>query len=400
MPAALSSRVKPLVSDSDGGRCAAIARVEAFASLVEAAPVWERLASGDAVVTPFADPAWIAAWQRHVGAHGGLSPLIVVARDGFDAPLALIPFAVRRGRFCTTAHCFGGSHSHLNMGVWRRDVARTMTAEQLSALLAEVAAKNGIDLFVLRNQPLAWDGCDNPLARLGHQPSPDSVYRLEFNHRTGEQVIKHRLKPNLRGLLKYKERKLQRLDGYRYFRATTAADVDRVLDAFFLQKATQFASRGIRDVFSAPGMNAFLREACKNGLAEGHPAIELHAIEGGGEVLAVLGGVAGRRRFASMFNSYTTGEHGKWSPGLIVITHVIKACADRGLSSFDLGIGYADYKWYFCKEIDSLFDSVLAYSPAGRLAALAWRSAFAARRWIKSTPPLRNALLMALRAWR
>lgn len=369
-----------------------VTHIDQFDSFEQARPVWERLAATGTVVTPFASLPWLAAWHRAVGEKQGFRPLIAVARDDHDAPLFLLPLALRRSRTLTTARFFGSTHSHLNMGIWRRDVAEAMTTDRLHPVLAQVADRNGIDLFMLRNQPFAWDGCANPLALLPHQRVADDVYRLDFHGRNGEQVIKTRLKPNMRGLLKSKERKLEKLDGYRYFRAATASEVDRLLDAFFVQKAAQFAERGVRNVFAEPGMDEFLRAACKTGLAEGQPSIELHAIEGGGEVLALLGGAAGRRRFAAMFNSYTLSEHGRWSPGLIVITHVIRACADRGLDSFDLGAGYAPYKWFFCKDVDPLFDSFLPFSAVGRTTALFCRSGFALKRWIKTTPPIWNAI--------
>jgi CelD/BcsL family acetyltransferase involved in cellulose biosynthesis len=399
VPAVLSSSgVAPLLREAD--RTRRIVHVDAFARLEEAAPAWERLAAADTVATPFADLDWIGAWQRHVGEPHGSEPLVVVARDEFDAPLLALPFAVSRGCRCTVARWFGGTHSHLNMGLWRRDVAGAMTAEKLRALLAEVAARRGIDLFMLRNQPFGWDGCGNPFALLPHQRASDDVYRLSFDGLTGDQLLKARLNPNTRGNLKKKEQKLAKLDGYRCFRAATAAEVDRVLDAFLVQKAAHFAEHGVRNVFAEPGTDAFLREACKRGLGDGRPAIELHAIEGGGELLAILGGVAGRRRFAAMFNSYTLTEHARWSPGLVIVAHVIRDCAARGLASFDLGVGFASYKWFFCKEVDPLFDSLLPFTAAGRLAAAFCRPTLALKRWIKTTPPVWNALQAARRVLR
>jgi CelD/BcsL family acetyltransferase involved in cellulose biosynthesis len=375
-----------------------IAAIDLLDRLDEAAPVWERLMADDPVATPFADWQWIAAWQRDVGERAGFEPRIIVARDDHDAPLFLIPFALRRRYGLTTARYFGATHSHLNMGLWRRDLVGSVTAIQLTAVLADVAERAGIDLFMLRNQPISWDGCPNPLALLPHQPVPDNVYRLDFHGRNGEQVIKGRLKPNMRGVLRNKERKLEKLAGYRYFQASTAADVDRLLDAFLVQKAAQFAEHGVRNVFAESGMDEFLRAACKAGLAQGRPAIELHAIEGGGEALAILGGVAGQHRFSAMFNSYTLTKHGRWSPGLIILTHVIRNCADRGLDSFDLGVGYASYKWFFCKDIDPLIDSFLPFSARGRIAAAACRSGFALKRWIKTTPQVWNTVQTVRRA--
>jgi CelD/BcsL family acetyltransferase involved in cellulose biosynthesis len=240
----------------------------------------------------------------------------------------------------------------------------------------------------LLNQPASWEGRRNPLAQIAHQASPDEVFSVDFRGETGEQVLKSRLKPALRGVLKSKEKKLARLDGYRYFRAATVAEADRLLAAFLAQKAGHFKAQGVANVFAEPGVAAFLRAACLDGLASGSPAIELHAIEGGGEVLAVMGGTAGPQRFSAMFNSYTLTEHARWSPGLILIAHMVRHCADRGLESYDLGAGYAAYKRFFCKTVDPLFDSFLSFSERGHAVAAAYRCGFGAKRWIKASAPL------------
>jgi CelD/BcsL family acetyltransferase involved in cellulose biosynthesis len=370
-----------------GARRVEIGRVEIFHDFASAAPAWDRLTAQGASTTPFCRRDWIEVWHRHVGAPNGLRPLICVARDEFDEPLFLLPLAYRPGRIFTVARYFGGAHSQLNMGVWRRD-AVAVTAQDINSVFAIIAEQHGVDLFLLLNQPASWDGRRNPLAHLAHQTSPDEVFSVDFRGETGEQVFKTRLKPALRGVLKSKEKKLAKLDGYRYFRATTAAEAERLLAAFLAQKAGHFKAQGVLNVFAKPGVAAFLRAACLDGIASGSPAIELHAIEGGGEVLAVMGGTAGPHRFSAMFNSYTLSEHARWSPGLILIAHMVRHCADRGLASYDLGAGYAAYKRFFCKTVDPLFDSFLSFSERGHAVAAGYRCGFAAKRWIKASGPL------------
>jgi len=365
----------------------AIARIDIFDDFTAAAPDWDRLA-GEALVTPFARRDWIEAWHRHIGAAAGSYPLIAVARDERDEPIFILPFAVRAGRLLTVARYFGGSHSQLNMGLWRRDIVAALTADDLNRALAIIAQRRGIDLFILLNQPVLWDGRANPLVQLPHQASPDDVFRADFEGESGDAMIKSRLKPTLRGLLKSKEKKLARLDGYRYFRAATVEEAERVLAAFATQKAAHLKAQGVRNAFAEPGVAEFLRAACVERLAAGAPTIELHAIEGGGEILAVMGGVANAQRFSSMFNSYTLTEHARWSPGLILISRLMRACADRGIASYDLGAGYASYKRYFCKTTDPLFDSVLSFSERGHIAAALCRAGLAVKRWIKTTGPL------------
>jgi len=382
--------LRPTAADRPAAASAAgagIARVEIFDDLAAAAPAWDRLAE-QAVATPFGRRDWIDLWQRHIGGTEGLRPVVAVACDERGEPLFLLPFAARTGRLLTVARYFGGPHSQLNMGLWRRDIAAALTADDLHRAFAIIAQRCGIDLFVLLNQPTLWDGRANPLVQLAHQPSPDDVFRIDFEGESGAAVLKSRLKPTLRGLLKSKEKKLAKLDGYRYFRAATPAEAERILAAFFTQKAAHLKAQGVRNAFAAPGVAEFLHAACVEGLAAGAPTIELHALEGGGELLAVMGVVANAQRFSSIFNSYTLTEHARWSPGLILISHMLRACADRRIASYDLGAGYAAYKRYFCKTTDALFDSVLSFSERGHVAAALWRAGLAGKRRIKTTGPL------------
>jgi CelD/BcsL family acetyltransferase involved in cellulose biosynthesis len=221
---------------------------------------------------------------------------------------------------------------------------------------------------------------------LPSQRSPDDVYLVGFAGGTGEQELGRLLSSSMRGRLRTKERKLQKLAGYRYFRSSNKAEVDRVLEAFFAQKATHFANQGIANVFAEPGIDEFVRASCLDGLERDQPLIELHALEADGEMLAILGGVADRWRFSSMFNSYTVTEHGRWSPGLILLTHLIAHCADRGIASFDLGAGHASYKEFFCKDSEMLFDTTIPCTMRGRVAAETFRAGRALKRRIKSTP--------------
>ena len=99
-------------------------------------------------------------------------------------------------------------------------------------------------------------------------------------------------------------------------------------------------------------------------MPDGRPLIELHALEGGGEVLALYGAVVDPYRFSAMFNTYTLSPHARHSPGLILLQHMIGACAQRGARSFDIGVGRAHYKSFFCKEPEPLFDTFLALTAA------------------------------------
>jgi CelD/BcsL family acetyltransferase involved in cellulose biosynthesis len=252
--------------------------------------------------------------------------------------------------------------------------------------------RNGADLLALYCQPLRWSGIANPFAALPRQLSAEDGACLHLGPGGAAAAVSS----GMQSRLKIKERKLGKLPGYRYLQAGSPEDIERLLAAFFAQKAVHMRTQGLTNVFAEPGVADFVRAASYRKLANGRPLIELHALEGGGEVLAVFGAIADDYRFSSMFNTYTLSQQARHSPGLILLRHMIGACAERGIASFDIGVGRAHYKSFFCKEGEPLFDTFLALTPRGRLAAPAFRAVFAAKRMIKSQP----ALWAAVRSWR
>jgi CelD/BcsL family acetyltransferase involved in cellulose biosynthesis len=182
------------------------------------------------------------------------------------------------------------------------------------------------------------------------------------------------------------------MPGFRYSVATTAAEVDRILAFFRAHKAVRFGAQGIHNVFEDRGVMEFIAEACHDGLAAGRPAIELHALEASGDVVAIIGGVRDETRFSVMFNSITTSPISRKSPGIILTWHVIANCGARGLMTFDLGAGRADFKTHFCSGGERRFDCYVPCSLRGRALAAAFGISNAIKRMVKTNDRLMNAV--------
>jgi CelD/BcsL family acetyltransferase involved in cellulose biosynthesis len=378
--------------DADGTQpMSVLKRIAVLDSLAAAEPLWRALAATGAAATPYQRFEWVTQWYRHVGAPAGAEPLIVVGFDRHDAPQFMLPLVSVRRHGARVATFFGGSHSNLNMPILAPAAAPDVTAPRLDAILGTIAAARDVDLFALTGQPPVWRGAANPLAALARQPSADDVYYGVIESEPPAQD------PLLPSKMRKKERQLMKVDGFRYAKAETAADVDRLLSHFRLQKAARFAAHGIHNVFEDRGVMEFIAAACCDGLEHGRPVIELHALEGSGDLLAIIGGTCDRERFSVMFNSITTGAYARKSPGIILMSHVVAACAARGLTSFDLGAGRADFKSHFCSHAESRFDCYVSYSLRGHVLAWALRSSSAVKRFLKANPALMNAVAAARR---
>jgi CelD/BcsL family acetyltransferase involved in cellulose biosynthesis len=369
-------------------RTSKVVAVRVFRDMGEAEPYWRRLESVNALASPYQRFDLLSAWQRHVGARAGVTPYIVTGFDAAGEPAMLWPFGRRQIGPLGVVQFLGSKHANFNLGLWRRDLIISITARDIRDIFDRIAERGDrVDLFALFSQPLRWDNLPNPFELLPHQASVDASARLSLDGPAIEMVGKV-LSSSMRGRLRTKERKLEKLSGYRYVRAATDHDIDRLLDQFFALKAVKMAEQGLPNVFAEPGVSEFLREACHCKLASGRPLVEIHALEGGGEVLALFGTIVDDYRFSSMFNTYTVGDNARHSPGLILLMHMISECADRAVRSFDIGVGKAHYKSFFCKEPEPLFDSFLPLTPRGRFAAAAFAAAFAAKRMIKQKPAL------------
>jgi CelD/BcsL family acetyltransferase involved in cellulose biosynthesis len=361
-------------------------RLAFFDDFRAAEPIWRRLEADAAFASPYQRFEWVSHWFAHVGRTEGDVPLLVAGLDATEQPLFILPFISARRFGCRVVRFCGGLHSNLNLPIWRTG------PPPAAALLAEIAERRHVDLFALLGQPQTWQGVPNPFGALTRQPSPDDVYTGSLDA-AGPHYV-----PHLPSGMRKKQRKLMRMEGFVYHMAETPAEVERVLAAFRAQKAVRFARQGIRNVFADAAVAAFIRAACLDGLSNGRPAIELHTLVGGGEMLAIVGGVSNARHFSVMFNSITDTARARLSPGIILMAHIIAGCAQRGIASFDLGAGHAPYKSYFSTGSERRFDCFVPFTPRGRVLAAAYGRSAAMRRSVKMNPALMSAL-QTMRRW-
>ena len=379
MAAAIDRRTADAPVRSQASR---IASVEIITELDAAERVWRAFESRGPFATPYQRFDFLNPWQRHVGVSENAEALIVVACDGEHRPLVLLPLTLRRQFGLRIASFMGGKHSTFNMPLWDTDFARDATASDIDTLLARWRERGDADLLVLTQQPLRWRDQANPFALLPQQPSVNACPVLEMA--PGAQLLSNSFRRRLRG----KERKLQTLAGYRYFIASTDDEISRLLDWFFRIKPLRMAEQKLPNVFAEAGVEQFVRDACTTRFAGGNRVIDIHALAGDEEVIALFAGVADGDRFSMMFNTYTLSEQARYSPGLILMRNIIDHYVARGYRALDLGIGSDDYKRLFCKDDETIFDSFVPLTARGAAASVAMSAVARAKHRVKQSRTL------------
>ena len=362
-------------------------RMEILTCMRAAAPIWLELERGAALASPYQRYAWASSWQETVGRAEGATPHIIVGRDHAGRVSFLWPLCRTRLGPLSIARFFGGKHSNANFPLWRPEVARSVTAADVGIILDEVARNDrSVDMLVLLNQPKSWGLVANPLALLPHDESPSKVCHGSLSA-DFEAMHRERVSSSTRKKLRQKERALAKHGEVRYWRARSAEDAHRVLDVFFAQKAERMRQLGIANAFADPGVREFVEAAStRPDPNTGEPPIELYAASAGDQIVATFAGVVSDRRFCGMFNSMIMNELSNESPGELLLANVVRMACERGLLTFDLGIGEAGYKRAFCNETDTLFDTVVPLTVRGKLAAPLWRGQLNVKRRIKHSP--------------
>ena len=371
-----------------------IHRLELFTDFRSSEPHWRSLEQ-DGVLSPYQQFDWLQAWQLHAGAVEGILPLLLTGFDCAGKPLFLLPLGYVQDDRSKIVRFLGGKHANYNFGPWRRDFAGGPGA--LRALIDWLhAVRPELDGVELRSQPESWADMQNPFLALPHQSSASDGYWLSLKGEP-QEVTARIFTSSRRKRQRYRERKLQEYCGYRYVRATTIVEVERYLKAFFAQKAERFALQGIDNVFAAPGTADFIREVCIQGLAEGRPTVEIHALDCDREVLGVFACLNDHVCYSSMFNSFALGDAARFSPGVVLISYILKDCIERGIQAFDLGVGKAAYKDYFCDHHETLFDSYFGLSMRGQAYVAALSAKSGLKRWVKHSPSLMKLVTAARR---
>jgi CelD/BcsL family acetyltransferase involved in cellulose biosynthesis len=366
-----------------------LARVEVFHHFVAAEPHWRALERAG-LATPYQAYDLLRLWHRHIGAAEGVSPFIVVGFSIAGEPLFLWPLGLRQRAGLKVVEFLGGKHANFNMALWRRNAAVDIGAADLRSVLDGIGDR--ADLAMLSNQPMNWAGVDNPFALLPHQPSPSFGYsgalKPDF-----EALFNERTSASARKKMRRKERILAEGGEVRFQQAADAAEIRAVLDDFFAQKTARTRAIGLPDVFADPGVREFIQAAAEMPTAAGGPLIELYTLSVAGVIVATIGGIVADGRFSGMFLSIIHGRYAAESPGEQLLVHMVRLLCERGLHTFDLGIGEAKYKGLFCPDAEPMFDSYWPLSPAGRRVAFVFSAVAAVKRAIKQQPALWSLVL-------
>jgi CelD/BcsL family acetyltransferase involved in cellulose biosynthesis len=310
---------------------------------------------------------------------------VLTLKESTGKLVALFPLCTVTKAGFRIARFIGLTHNNFNIGIFARNADDLLTDFNLREAFKAAALATGTDVYFLHNQPHSWEGYANPLRNFGGFPSPSFAYSANLPETSEVFFKEHYTTGAQRKRLRNKQSILSRQGNFVFTQAETSQERLAFLRAFYQHKKKWFLKRGLKNTFEPACIQRFFESVAMN-------TLELYGLKDGARLASVFGVMVHGKRMSALFTSINGEEIGRGSPGELLLLYLMMHCCDRGLSSFDLGVGEAGYKDSFCPIMEPLFDAAFPVSLKGRMAAMVWTRWQKFKRFAKHKPRLLHVL--------
>lgn len=290
------------------------------------------------VKNPYLHPVWIEAMGDMQSAKGMECRILIAERDGHI--VMVLPVQIRSilcVRICEALDC-GFSNRNTPILPRQNDVGDWgWLPRALKSALPDVS------VFIFSKQEIEHGGITNPVAEFAYRAThPNPLYQMEMEDSFADYVASRRSRNSMKTLRKKAnglERECGAISLEELVRPEEAEDY---LKSFLEQRAQAQSLGRVPNPFSTTEARSFLLSALKSS-STGKDGLRLFALKAGGQTVAtsiVL--VCGNTQsgFAHSFDP----QFRKFSPGRILEWKMLELQSNKGLLSFDFGLGEDAYK--------------------------------------------------------
>ncbi len=216
--------------------------------------------------------------------------------------------------------------------------------------------------------------CYDALARFGHPSRRIATYRIDMAWASGEAWMAEALSRLRRQLLRRKQRRIESKGVLRFKVRRSGPVPAAVLDALVRQKTAWALRQGGSGLFDDPlGAASLLRQMAE--IAEQLGYLHLSWLDCDEEIVAVHLGFMHRNVLHYYMPSYDE-NWAQYSPGSLLLVHLVRWCIDNKASSLDFIRGDNSYKCAYANARVELTDFSFPGCLRGRLAELAFRKLY------------------------
>ena len=344
-----------------------------------------RAFEGESLSTPFQSLGWLKCWwQSYLASHQNpkLELCLIFVYDA-DALVMILPMVGEHHQFARRLSWLCWELSDYNGPVIDRDFLCTLEVSKIDQIWEDVLSLiPGIDLLYLAKQPKELGGVSNPLH--GYRAHD---YRLQYHsariggdwqaYYTGRRTGKSRSR------LRSKARYMNDKAGMVIRECFEGDDRAKIVMTTIDWKRAQVMQTGAIDPFGDVVTGPFFQNFSRN--SNQAKEFRVFSAEVDGQPIACAFGLMSEEGFILYQTAYEAGEYGRYSPGVLLLVHMMEQIADEGFEIFDFSIGDEGYKFDWADGHYDLSLSLKANSLKGWLAGLIITSKLNLKGWIKSS---------------
>jgi CelD/BcsL family acetyltransferase involved in cellulose biosynthesis len=328
-------------------------------SMTACASLWSRL-EREFICAPYQKLAFCRNW---LDAQDDPKPLpcCLLISDAAGTPLLFAPFIIEQHQGVRLAKFMGGNLLNFAVPLFAKKLK--LPDETLYNIFAQFAEEARIDVFYIDRIPQGWGGEYNPLLALPHTPCVFDAYWHRLNANPA-LALKTMRSPRHLKKLQQKMQKLNEAGKFSLAEARLPAERAEALSMFFDLKAEWAHRMNLCDDFAGKPVQNFIRAMS---LTEG--ALRIFTLRYDGGLRAVFLGLRHQKRFCGWSSVYEADEVAAYSPGDLLLQHVISCACEEGYEVFDLGVQDAVYKRRWLHEEEPLHTAIFGFGWKGRALA-------------------------------
>lgn len=336
---------------------------------------------------------WVSVWQRNVGVRKGTTPVVVTGRDSAGAPVFLLPLAIEKFGAARRLTWLASELCDYNTPLLASDFSRRIEPEHFLRLWSEIAGRLQshpefrYDFVHFEKMPETVGTQANPMLGLPVMRNASNAYMTQLSG-DWEAFYTAKRSSSTRRRDRTKRKKLGEFGEVKFVDPAGADEVSSSLDILMSQKSKQFAAMGVPDIFARLGYPEFFREMATTR----RELVHVSRLDVGAVPAALNLGLTFRGCYYHVLASYTDAELSKYGPGAAHLHELIGYAIKKGCGAFDFTIGDERYKRDWCDTELKLFDHMAFATLRGAAVAGPLQAARIAKRWIKQTPAVWNAV--------
>lgn len=327
-------------------------------------------------------PAWVSNWQRTVNP----DVFCVVVRSDARIELVVSLEVIKKGPL-KIAIFPGGSHANENFACASStliDVKPEKFVAQLTSVVK--SARTDIDAIYLHRQVQFHDGLTNPFLVPTQATETDIALSLQLNE-DFQLVLQSRDGGKKQKKIRQSARRMEERGGWTYAIAKNPADIESSLQAFYDLKAVRLASKGIANVFGPAEIKNFITQIFVDASVSGSNEFEAHVLKQGDNIVAFSGASRSGQAMTVEFSAVNATEQNA-SHGEFLYFHMIADACKRGVTTFSFGVGDEPFKRSWCNIQTSQYNTMIALTIKGAVAARIEAIQTRAKRMVKSNKRL------------